>query len=96
MRRSRNDAADAPATPINLQPAALPRRDPTPLGDSDSDLDRGRTVALLAALGRMQLSLDLLERRVANIEAMLSDAVAEQAEEGAHAAAPDQDVDTGA
>jgi hypothetical protein len=65
---------------VSLQPAALPRRDAALGADSDSDLDRGRTVSLLAALGRMQLSLDLIERRVANVEAMLS-SFADEAEE---------------
>jgi hypothetical protein len=35
-----------------------------PEPDEDSDaLDRGRTVALLAAIGRMQMSLDVIARQ---------------------------------
>jgi hypothetical protein len=60
-----------------LRPAR--RRDRTDAGDDtdDSDaLDRGRTVALLAALGRMQMSLDVIskqqQQRLDAIEARLS------------------------
>ena len=52
--------------------------------DDDEDLERGRTLALVAALGRLQMSLDVLQRqqkkhaedveaRLARIERALSE-----------------------
>ena len=32
------------------------------------DLERGRTTAMIAALGRVQLTLDLIERRLGRLE----------------------------
>ena len=35
---------------------------------NSDDLDRGRTTAMIAALGRVQLTLDLIERRLGRVE----------------------------
>ncbi|MCA1824852.1 MAG: hypothetical protein ABR520_08665 [Mycobacteriales bacterium] len=41
-------------------------------GGDDADLERGRTAALISWLGRAQLSLDMLDRRVARLEETVS------------------------
>ena len=74
----RSDRRDEPAA---AAPPAPP--EPEPAVDED-DLERGRTLALVAALGRMQMSLDVLQRqqrkhieaveaRLARIERALSE-----------------------
>lgn len=54
-----------PETPEPEQPpAAEPPPPPAEAApDTDADLERGRTVALIAALGRLQMSVDLLARQ---------------------------------
>lgn len=44
---------------------------PEPDAETEA-VDRGRTVALLAALGRMQMSLDVLAKRQQAIDARLA------------------------
>jgi hypothetical protein len=44
----------------------------TPVDDEEASVDRGRTVALLAALGRMQMSLDILARQQKAVEQRLA------------------------
>jgi hypothetical protein len=53
---------------VDLTPAPAPEEQPAPTAAEpavpvDEDLERGRTLALLAALGRIQLSLDVLARQ---------------------------------
>jgi len=55
-RRAVDLSVETPEEP----PAAAPAEPVTPV---DDDLERGRTLALLAALGRIQLSLDVLARQ---------------------------------
>jgi len=77
-RRQERAAEPAPApAETAAQPAAVAAED-------DGDLERGRTLALVAALGRLQMSLDVLARqqkkhhddveaRLARIERALTD-----------------------
>jgi hypothetical protein len=58
----------------DLRPAR-PAREPGPEATEPADdvdeataLERGRTAALVAALGRVQMSLDLLARKVSRLE----------------------------
>ncbi|HEU0132111.1 MAG TPA: hypothetical protein VFQ85_14070 [Mycobacteriales bacterium] len=56
----------APPAPPEPEPAPPPAPAPTPSPDAEADagdLERGRTVALIAALGRLQMSVDLLARQ---------------------------------
>lgn len=49
------------------------------------DLERGRTTAMLATLGRVQLTLDLIERRLGRLEESVLDirqALADEREAG--------------
>jgi hypothetical protein len=55
-RRAVDLSADLPAAEPAEPPAAA---EPA----ADDDLERGRTLALIAALGRFQLSLDVLSRQ---------------------------------
>ena len=75
-RAERVDRRDDPA-PAPPPPAAVPEVD-------DADLERGRTLAVIAAIGRLQMSLDVLarqqkkhqeavEERLARIERALGD-----------------------
>lgn len=75
-RRAEPDAPAAEATPA--PPPAVGD------GDGDGDLERGRTLAVIAAIGRLQMSLDVLarqqkkhqesvEERLARIERALSE-----------------------
>lgn len=76
MRRARREDAAAETTNApqpDLRPA--PPRRPAPRTDgADAALERGTTVAMLSAIGRIELSLDLLERRLERVEATLADA----------------------
>jgi hypothetical protein len=64
-------------TDDDLRPAAPRREDPAepeaaaaaPPDDEALALERGRTAAMVAALGRVQMSLDILTRKVASLEA---------------------------
>lgn len=47
---------------------AVPDAEPPAADDEALALERGRTTALVAALGRVQLSLDILTRKVASLE----------------------------
>ena len=77
MRRSKQTAEEpAPdaAPPSSPAPRVQPARPepvsppPPPPALSAEDLDRGRTAALIATLGRVQLTLDLIERRLGRLE----------------------------
>ena len=74
----REEAAPPPAAAAPPPAAAEPAVD-------DADLERGRTLAVIAAIGRLQMSLDVLarqqkkhqeavEERLARIERALGDA----------------------
>jgi len=70
-RRGRGEPEPEPQAP---EPAV-------PTADQVADLERGRTAALLAALGRVQVSLDVLNRKVGALDeriARLENAVRER------------------
>lgn len=70
-RRGRGEPEQASQTP---EPAA-------PSVEQLADLERGRTAALFAALGRIQVSLDVLNRKVGALDdrvARLENAVRER------------------
>jgi hypothetical protein len=52
-----------PAWKRQERPAAEPAPVAPETSDDDADLERGRTLALVAALGRLQMSLDVLARQ---------------------------------
>jgi len=101
VRRSRLDRTNPAAPPAAGAPREAPIWAPdtpaaapsAPAGELDAearldlaDLERGRTAALIAALGRLQLSLDLLDRRAGRIEerlGALEDALRRPATDGA-------------
>jgi hypothetical protein len=76
LRRSDfHEDTDLPVTvgPHDLEAAAPPPRPPArPAVEESDDIERGRTLALLAALGRMQLTLDLIGQRLSHVEEQLS------------------------
>jgi hypothetical protein len=55
-RRRRGEAETDPATQA------------VPTAEDVADLERGRTAALLAAMGRLQVSIDLLTRKVGALD----------------------------
>ncbi|HWL35788.1 MAG TPA: hypothetical protein VNQ77_06320 [Frankiaceae bacterium] len=80
-RPERRPAEPPPAAPPVEEPAPPPA--PEPAVD-DAELERGRTLAVIAAIGRLQMSLDVLARqqkkhqeaveaRLARIERALGD-----------------------
>lgn len=79
MRRSKQPAAEptvfapavARAAEVSARPA--PRGMASPAEFDRDDLDRGRTAALIATLGRVQLTLDLIERRLGRVEESIFD-----------------------
>jgi hypothetical protein len=54
--------------PTLVAPGGVPVAD-----DEAVALERGRTAAMVAALGRVQMSLDILTRKVAALEAAVRD-----------------------
>lgn len=79
---SRRPERRADAPPAEPAPAVAPEPAEPPV--DDADLERGRTLALVAAIGRLQMSLDVLARqqkkhhevveaRLARIERALSE-----------------------
>ena len=81
--RRRSDAPGAPPEPP-AQPAEVAKPEPERSDDEDADLERGRTLAVVAAMGRLQMSIDVLARqqkkhaetveaRLARIERALSE-----------------------
>lgn len=107
MRRSRRPEEAAPPVapvPAGAGPAVAP---PALDGGLQADVERGRTTAMLAGVGRLQLTVDLLERQVRRCEeriAVLEDRLAEHdaveappADDTAQADAPrsESDEDTG-
>jgi hypothetical protein len=58
-RRDRRAVDLSPVPPAEPPPAAAAE----PPAPDEDDLERGRTLALIAALGRFQLSLDVLSRQ---------------------------------
>ena len=91
-RQGRRGAETTPPEPPPAPPAppaAVPAPAPQPptaaeQAADDADLERGRTVALIAALGRLQMSMDVMyrqqkkhqedvEARLARIERAVSD-----------------------
>ena len=73
MRKKRKAEPEAlpqvPLRPVTPGRAAATEERPT---TPAADLERGVEVAVMAAIGRLQLSLDLLERRVERIEEALA------------------------
>ena len=61
-RRGRGEPEPAPEAPEQAVPSA----------EQLADLERGRTAALLAALGRVQVSLDVLNRKVGALDERLA------------------------
>lgn len=53
------------------EPQAAPEQ-VVPSAEQLADLERGRTAALLAALGRVQVSLDVLNRKVGALDERLA------------------------
>jgi hypothetical protein len=80
VRRSRRDEQQdaAQAQPLVLRPAVTRRPDEpaegspgAERGSAEAELERGRTVALISAIGRLQLSVDLIDARLRRIEESL-------------------------
>ena len=78
--RGREDAAPPAASG---GPPVAPAPAPAPADDEALALERGRTTALVAALGRVQMSLDVLTRKVASLE----ETVRAQSRAASHSAA---------
>jgi hypothetical protein len=66
--RPRETPAPEPAAPEEA-PEAPEAPAAAPADDEALALERGRTAAVVAALGRMQMSIDILSRKVAALEA---------------------------
>jgi hypothetical protein len=64
--RRDDEPTDEVAPPESVAP-------PSPVDDEALALERGRTAAVVAALGRIQMSLDILSRRVAALETAVRD-----------------------
>jgi hypothetical protein len=68
-------ASLTPARPSAERGPSRRRTEPEPAAepqnDTLSDLDRGRSAALMSTLGRFQVSLDVLTRKVADLDAKL-------------------------
>ena len=65
--------------PSRRRAEVAPDPAPAPEPEGLTDLDRGRSAALMATLGRFQVSLDVLNRKVADLDAKL-DRIAAQLE----------------
>jgi hypothetical protein len=68
---SEDDLRPARGTRGREEPAPVEApREPEPVVEHDeaAALERGRTAAMVAALGRVQMSLDILTRKVAALE----------------------------
>ena len=74
MRRSRSRADENVGLPsvesLELKPAQPVRR-PGDAGDDVGAAGRGQVSSLFAAVGRLELTLDLLERRLERVEEAL-------------------------
>lgn len=76
FRRPDRRADPAPAAPAEpVAPPPAPAEPAAPTLD-DAELERGRTLAVVAAIGRLQMSLDVLARQQKkhqeNVEARLA------------------------
>ena len=72
---------DAPRRRGRGEPEAVPPGENVPTAEQVADLERGRTAAMFAALGRIQVSLDVLNRKVGALDermARLENAVRER------------------
>lgn len=60
---------DVPRRRGRGEPEAVPQQEQgAPSAEQVADLERGRTAALLAALGRVQVSLDVLNKKVGALD----------------------------
>lgn len=61
LKRPERRAAEPPPAPPAEAPAPPPPAPEPPV--DDAELERGRTLAVIAAIGRLQMSLDVLARQ---------------------------------
>ena len=72
---------DVPRRRGRGEPEAVSPGENVPTAEQVADLERGRTAAMVAALGRIQVSLDVLNRKVGALDervARLENAVRER------------------